>query len=424
MAGPGIRYLWFARELARHGHDVTLVVPFETDLAESGFEVLVDNPWHSRRMTKLAERHDAVVAQRLPVPTMLALARSPTRAVYDLYAPLTIEHAALMRAAGGRADAATELNQLTMRVALETGDAFICASERQRDLWLGALAALGRVGPVHYARDPTFRGLVEVVPFGIDPKPPVAAHRVLKGVVPGIEPDDKVALWAGGIWNWFDPLTVIRAVHRLGRPELKLYFLGTRHPNPAVPEMAMRARAVEVSQELGLHGTNVFFNEGWVPYEERGAYLLEADVGVSAHFDELEARFAFRTRLLDCIWAGLPMVTTAGDSLADAVEERQLGRTVAYEDVDGYAESLSVVLAADRATFAERFAALREELAWPRVVEPLAAMLDDRLGGPPSGRRPQVAPRLKYVGARARLAVETRGVTGSVRRLLRGREDR
>jgi glycosyltransferase involved in cell wall biosynthesis len=214
---------------------------------------------------------------------------------------------------------------------------------------------------------------------------------------------------------------VIHAVHRLARPDLKLYFLGTRHPNPAVPEMAMHVRAVEVADELGLRGTTIFFNEDWVPYEERGAYLLEADVGVSAHFDELEARFAFRTRLVDCMWAGLPIVTTAGDSLADTVQEHELGRTVPHEDVAGYAEALDAVLGSERASFGERFAAVRRELEWPRIVEPLAAMLVDRHDGFPSRRRTHLGPRVEYAWTRARLAIQTRGVAGSVRRLLRGR---
>jgi hypothetical protein len=187
MAGPGIRCLWFARELARRGHDVTLVVPFETDLREDGFEVLVDNPWHARRMTALATRHDAVVAQRLPVPTMLALAGTRTRTVYDFYSPLATEGvAAFAHRANPSPDSEYELNRLTLRVALETGDAFVCASDRQRDLWLGALAALGRIEPLRYRHDPSFRAFVAVVPFGIDPEPPAAARNVLKGVVPGI----------------------------------------------------------------------------------------------------------------------------------------------------------------------------------------------------------------------------------------------
>src|SRR5581483_9867505 len=119
-------------------------------------------------------------------------------------------------------------------------DAFVCASERQRDLWLGALLAVGRIEPDAYRRDPSFHALVSIVPFGIDPIPPAPGHPVLKGVVPGIGVNDRVAVWAGGIWNWLDPVTVIRAVHRLGRADVRLFFLGTESPNPGVPEMTMR----------------------------------------------------------------------------------------------------------------------------------------------------------------------------------------
>ena len=42
-------------------------------------------------------------------------------------------------------------------VALLLGDAFVCASDRQRDHWLGALGALGRLSPDVYADDPTLR---------------------------------------------------------------------------------------------------------------------------------------------------------------------------------------------------------------------------------------------------------------------------
>jgi len=422
MAGPGIRYLWFARELARRGHEVLLVVPFATDLRERGFEIVVDNLWHSRRMTELARGHDAVVAQRLPVPTMLSLAGSQTRTVYDLYSPLTIEHAALARDAGGEAGTEFALNQLALRVALETGDAFVCASERQRDLWLGALTAVGRVEPERYRRDPSFRSLVGVVPFGIDPEAPSAAAPVLKGVVPGIAASDRVALWGGGIWDWLDPLTVIRAVGRLARPDVKLYFLGSRHPNPAVPEMSMHDRAVALADELGLRGDTVFFNERWVPYAERAAYLCEADVGVSAHPDELESRFAFRTRLMDCIWAGLPIVTSGGDALSEIVRERVLGRVAEPEDVEAYAEALASVLEAGKAPFAAALAETGRAYEWSRVVEPLERLLDEavRMPRPNVARSARVARTARYGALRVTHAVEQRGVVGTATRLAGG----
>jgi glycosyltransferase involved in cell wall biosynthesis len=415
MAGPGIRYLWFARELARRGHEVTLVVPFATDLGELGFEVRVDNPWHSHRMTPLARRHGTVIAQSLPVPTMLALTQSPTRAIYDLYSPPAIEQAALDASPSSGTERAANLNRLVQRMVFETGDAFICASERQRDLWLGALAAVGRIDRDGYRRDPSFRSLIDVVPFGIDPEPPTPGAPVLKGVFPGIEASDKVALWGGGMWDWLDPLTVIHAVHRLGRPDVKLFFLGTRRPNRGVPSMAMETRVVGLAEALGLLGRAVFVNDRWVPFEERASYLLEADVGVSAHRDELEARFAYRTRLLDCIWTGLPIVTSAGESVAEVVSDRELGRVVECGDADGYALALSEVLDEGKDAYADAIAATRPQFEWPRVVDTLERMLE-----PPSPfarRRPaRVLPVTSYAVARARLALSTRGIDGLVRR--------
>src|SRR5204863_1726396 len=105
-------------------------------------------------------------------------------------------------------------------------DWFLCASERQRDFWLGALAALGRVNPATYGVDPTLRSLIDVVPFGIADEPPVRSGPGCRGVVPGIGPDDRLVLWGGGIWNWFDPLTLLHAVAGLRGdvPNVRLVF--------------------------------------------------------------------------------------------------------------------------------------------------------------------------------------------------------
>ena len=54
--------------------------------------------------------------------------------------------------------------------------------------------------------------------------------------------------------NWFDPLTVIRAIATLGEdhPKLRLYFLGVKHPNPDVPAMRMAADAMQLAESLEL----------------------------------------------------------------------------------------------------------------------------------------------------------------------------
>ena len=69
-------------------------------------------------------------------------------------------------------------------------------------------------------------------------------------------------LWGGGVYNWFDPLTLVRAVDRLRQrlPTVRLLFLGMRHPNPGIPEMRMAVETQRLAEELGLVDQHVFFN--------------------------------------------------------------------------------------------------------------------------------------------------------------------
>ena len=80
-----------------------------------------------------------------------------------------------------------------------------------------------------------------------------------------------------------------------------------------------------------LPGDGLHVVADWTPYAERADLMLDADVGVCTHRRGVEARFADRTRLLDCVWAGLPIVCTAGDAMSDLVAARA-GRVVAEGD--------------------------------------------------------------------------------------------
>jgi glycosyltransferase involved in cell wall biosynthesis len=196
-------------------------------------------------------------------------------------------------------------------------------------------------------------------------------------VVPGIGPDDTVLLWGGGIYNWFDPLTLLRAVDRLRRrrPDVRLFFLGLKHPNPDIPEMRMAVEARALSDRLGLTGTFAFFNEGWVDYDDRQNYLLDADIGVSTHLDHIETAMSYRTRILDYLWASLPTVATAGDALAELIEARQLGLTVPAGDVEALESALGALLDDDdlRARMGANAGAAATELTWSSVLAPLVA---------------------------------------------------
>jgi glycosyltransferase involved in cell wall biosynthesis len=384
MAGPGIRSYELAKALRPHVAEVMLA-GLETD--EEPLEDVEVTRYHIRdpsRLKPLIARADVIVAQ--PQWPVLAgwLRASDARLAYDLYDPEPLE---LLESMSGRRMALRRL-LLAMTVdrvvdALHDADFLMCASESQRDIWLGGLLAERLIDPPAYDRDPSLRSLLDVVPFGLPAEPPAErAHASGPRERFGLASEDEVILWNGGIWNWLDAPTAIRAVALLAdrRPRVRLLFMGAAQSG-AGARAAAEARTV--AAELGVLGRHVFFNSDWVPYAERDDWLLESDCAISTHLDHLETRFAFRTRLLDCFWARLPVVCTGGDDLGALVERSGAGVAVAPRDHAATADALEQVLSRGRAAHANALAALARSFAWPRVAAPLIRFATE------GGRRPR-----------------------------------
>ena len=370
MAGPAIRAWQMADALAAE-HDVRLITVTRCEVTSSKFEVkAVDVP-------ELREHErwcDVIVLQGWILYHAPFLRATEKIMVVDIYDPLHLE-----QLEQGRDEEETVRREnvrnatAALNEQLARGDFFVCASEKQRDFWLGQLSALGRINPITYDDDERLASLLAVVPFGLPDEPPVRTRPALKGVVEGIGPDDEVILWGGGIYNWFDPLTLVEAVNRLKdrRPQVRLFFMGMRHPS--VSKMRMAVATQDRADELGLTGVHVFFNDDWVEYDDRHNFLLDADVGVSTHLDHLETEFAFRTRILDYIWALIPIVATRGDVFAQLIERRQIGIAVPPDDTQALEEALFRTL--DDKAFVEEcrqnLVAVREDFAWSVALRPL-----------------------------------------------------
>lgn len=373
LSGPGIRALELARVLSAE-HDVMLVSLQAADLDVAGVEVRVANS--QDQMREVERWADVMVFQGMLLNLFPWLSQTTRVLVADLYDPFHLEALEQGRelAASSRArhvfDTMGSVNHQLM-----FADFFVCASAKQRDFWLGQLAGVGRINELTYDRDPSMSSLLTVVPFGVPDAPPRPTRKVLRGVVDGISADDKVVLWAGGLYPWFDPATLVRAIAglRLSLPEVRLVFLAGKHPNPHVKPLPIVEEMRAVAEEHGLLGREVFFVDDWVAYEDRQNYLLEADVGVSTHHEHLETEFSFRTRILDYIWASLPIVTTQGDAMAQLVEQENVGRAVAAGDVDGLAAALEELLRENdlRAAMGERLEVVAARLRWRDVAAPL-----------------------------------------------------
>jgi glycosyltransferase involved in cell wall biosynthesis len=379
MAGPAIRS-WNIALILSAEHDVRLVTTSLLDAQTAPFQQFLVPPGRHRAFAKLERWADVIVFQGHAMSMFRSLRRSKKLLVADIYDPMHVEQLEQARDKPFAeykqivADRVELLNEQLLRA-----DFLMAASDRQRLFYLGQLAALGRLNPLTYDDEADLKRLLRIVPFGLPAEEPVHVKKVLKGVVPGIGPDDKVIIWGGGLYSWFDPLTLIRAVAQLHetRPSVRLFFQGTKHPG--VDEMPIVEQSRELARRLGVLNTAVFFNETWVPYDERQNYLMDADVGVSTHGFHLETTLAFRTRILDYLWTSLPMVVTKGDSFGELVKREQLGATVPPEDVDALADALELVLfdKEHAARSRENVQRVRERFRWETVLQPLIEYVRD-----------------------------------------------
>ncbi len=421
MAGPAIRAVEIARCLADE-HDVTLATLGSCDLG-SGTFTITGAVGHALRT--LVERADIIVFQGLLLTHYPWIADANAALVADIYDPFHLETLEQERARpmGDRLEI-SDATVTALNLQLTRADFFLCASEKQRDFWLGQLAGQGRVNPFTYDQDQSLRDLIDVAPFGI-PEGAAKQHRHgLRGTIPGIGMTDKVVLWGGGVYNWFDPLTLISAIDlmRAEVPDVRLVFMGMKHPNPGVPAMEMAQRARELSAALGLTGSHVFFNESWVPYEERADVLLDADIGVSCHFDHVETEFSFRTRILDYLWAGLPIVCTQGDAFGDLVDRERLGTAVPPEDPSRLAAALVALIVdvEEREATRGRVRQVASQFRWSKSLAPLSRFArNPRRASDINGGRGAVVTR-PLRAARARPAFRLRDDIGLAREYLQG----
>lgn len=381
LAGPGIR-AWQMASAVAATHPVRLCSTTSVDLTDERFDI-VDGSDPATLDFHLAWAQ-VVIFQGFLLEAAPWLVDSDKIIVADIYDPIHLE---LMEQAKDRGPTRRREQIEEVVAALNAqivrADLLLCASEKQRSFWTGQLASQGRINA---ATATAGNELLRVVPFGLDDVAPAPTRHGIRGVIPGVGMSDKVILWGGGVYNWFDPLTLVRAVAQLSQShaDVRLVFMGMKHPHPGVPTMRMAWQVQQLADELGLTDRFVFFNRDWVPYRERDSFLMDADVGVSTHFEHVETAFSFRTRILDYLWAGLPIVATVGDSFGNVITSEGLGRGVPPEDVDALAAALEDVLYTPglAESMRARVTTYAEQYRWSRVLQPLTEFCDDPAPAP------------------------------------------
>ena len=266
-----MRYLELARVLASD-LDVTLASPYPSDLSPANFRLAQYSELNPAALRRLVEAHDVALISGYLVDQFPFLRTTTTRLIVDLVTPFVLEnlHHYLDQPLDVRDRFQRQAVNVTNQLA-QVGDFFICGSERQRDFWLGVLAANQRLNPRTVGPDSAAWNLIDVVGFGLPERAPARQRAVLREAHPRFGPESKIVWWGGGMWDWLDPMTLIRAWPQVsGRhPEARLVFLRAQ-PNPGVPQPRQAVEVERWAVEQGVRDHTVFFLD-WLAYDDREA---------------------------------------------------------------------------------------------------------------------------------------------------------
>lgn len=366
MAGMGIRSLELARALSRE-FDVRLFVsndPAEAAAVSGDLTVIVAPPG---QLALPAHNADAALVSGHAANWWFHQVPLVPVAV-DLYDPFFIENLHYAPMLGERTAAH---DHATLDLALSRADFFLCASREQRLFYSGALYSRGRIGSRNFPDDPRLSRLLGTVPFGV-PSESASGDRDAGRRAVGLTSAGPVVLF-GGIYDWYEPDLLLEAWPGVLRRQPDANLLFFENPNPETTPQRVYARARERARAVDPQGRSIIFS-AWLPYPARVDLYAAVDVLVSISSEGLESDLAFRTRLLDAAWGGVPSLSVGGGPLASELEHAGAGRQVPAT-ASALADALSALLGdpeeRQRASAAaRRFASGR---TWNAVAAPLAA---------------------------------------------------
>lgn len=192
------------------------------------------------------------------------------------------------------------------------GDRFSALSSRQRYALIGQLGAAGRLNQFTADID-----LVETIPYGILP---------LREVVPTTSTESPVSptftvMWSGGFNTWMDLDALINGLtHALKQnPRLRLLVVGgdiQGYSNQAY------GKFVSGIKSAGVEGSVTLMD--WQPLSGMQRLYSQCDVGINIDRYSNEAVLGSRTRIVNFLASGKPVLTTVITELSEELASKGL----------------------------------------------------------------------------------------------------
>jgi glycosyltransferase involved in cell wall biosynthesis len=291
----------------------------------------------------------------------------------DIYGDMvTIMQAAAFRVQSDRGLATTVG---FLRQILQRGDIFSGCGQPQRHMTVGQLTMSGRLN-----RDTFGYEFTRVILPGSPPEAALLGGENGDGrawlAQFNLQPDNFVLLWCGGYNTWTDVETLFAGLERAMTADGRLHYLSVGASTYAGPDNVYD-RFLNLIADSPHRDR--FHMLGWRPWTEMAAFYRGSDVGLNIDALHYETLYGTRTRLVEMIAAGLPVITSLGAELSYLLQEAGAALTFQVGDADGLAQQI-LTLSQDSAyrermaTAAGRHAA--HDLSFYETTAPLRAWVE------------------------------------------------
>lgn len=247
------------------------------------------------------------------------------------------------------------------REQLALADGFLVASEKEKAVLAGTLAAFGL--SEHLLADASLDRSIRILPVGY------SSNCVIPASPPQREQPRPAFVWNGGLWNHYEPTAAVRALTRLHARgiEAELHFL---YPQLGRPTDAL-------ASALDSAGGHVHFHNGSLDFDRRARALHQAVAAVALYDPCALWDLCPPMRLRESLVYDLPIIAPSRGALGELISDAGCGFACSSLDPEKVADAMEMGLdAALRGAAVSGIARLRERYRYEDLVPDVLEWLE------------------------------------------------
>lgn len=330
----------FVQPLLENGHDVCFIGSASRDQSDISHSLASSLAYHrvNLQQAKWLARVKAIRNEYEPDAILAVMFNNGLRATrlshgtplwIDLYGDRVVEN----QIAGhiSSSDRGNRMTQKYLHEILRRADKYSACSTPQKYALVGQLSMTSRINR-HTLGYEFAHAVLPGAPSGHSDATPLLTIRGSR-----VPEDAFVVLWCGGYNVWTDVDTLFDALSLAMEMEPRIHYVsagaGVRLKNNNSYE-----RLLEMIE--GSPHRDRFHMLGWQPSKVVPGLYQQADVGVNLDAFHYETQLGTRTRLVEMMHYGLPVITTLGCELSQIVEKQALGLTFPIGDAKTFSNHI------------------------------------------------------------------------------------